>query len=62
MMCEDNYLLDEFYKGIDLIVSSHRDDGETFKILIESSYPTDEKRCSQLIEKYENKKRGKYEK
>lgn len=52
MMSEDDYLLDEAYREIDLIVNTAEDEEDALQSLLESPYPLSEEQASKLIQRF----------
>ena len=52
MMSEDDYLLDEAYREIDLIVNTAEDEEDALISILESPYPFDEEQASKLIRRF----------
>ena len=52
MMSENDYLLDEVYREIDLIVNTAEDAEDALQSLLESPYPLSEKQASKLIQRF----------
>ena len=52
MMSEDDYLLDEVYKEIDLMVNTAEDEDDAITSILESPYPFDEEQAMKLIKRF----------
>lgn len=55
-MSEDDYLLDEAYREIDLIVNTAEDEEDALQSLLESPYPLSEEQASKLIQRFKKNK------
>lgn len=64
MMSENDYLLDEVYIEIDLMVNTAEDEEDAITSILESPYPFDEEQAMKLIKRFKkanklNKKENK---
>lgn len=56
MMSEDDYLLDEAYREIDLIVNTAEDEEDALHSLLEFPYPFDEEQALKLVRRFKKNK------
>lgn len=52
MMSENDYLLDEVYREIDLIINTAKDEEDALLSLLESPYPFDEEQAIKLVRRF----------
>lgn len=52
MMSENDYLLDEAYREIDLIVNTAEDAEDALQSLLESPYPLSEEQAYKLVQRF----------
>jgi len=52
MMSENDYLLDEVYREIDLMINTAEDEDDAITSILESPYPFDEEQAMKLIKRF----------